>query len=92
MCVQHSSLSHQPGVSAHPVPLGDLVGLHEVPVVGEGHVVEGKLATAADLRENVSVGLGHGSVPDGLDASGVVCVRGPFEIAETDSMDKARGG
>lgn len=73
--------AHQPGVSAHSVPLRDLIRLHVVSVIGAVQEVQGEVATPADLRKNGWVRLGPRSVLDVLHASGVVGVRGAFKIA-----------
>ena len=76
------SVAHQAGVTADPVPLGDLVGLQVVPVLGAAHVVQGEELPAAGRLEDVEVGGILGAVLNGLDAPGVVGIRGLFQVFE----------
>lgn len=73
---------HQPRVSAGSGPLGHLVRLPVVPVVGEVQVVQGEAAFADDVpgsRVHVLY-VRPRAVPDPLRASGVVHVRGAFSM------------
>jgi len=62
------------------MPLGDLVGLEEVPVLGPVHVVQGEQRPAAGVLKNIGVGELLCPGLHGLDAPGVVRVRGLFEV------------
>lgn len=74
--------THQPRVPAGSGSLGNLIRLQEVSVLGEIQVGQREEAAAADRRESRRVGLGLSSGLDGLHSSGVVGVRGPFQVLE----------
>jgi len=74
-----STQSHQAGVPADAVPLGDLVGLQEVPVRCSFHIVQGVQVPVACRREHVGVGESPRAVLDLLHPSGVVGVRGAIQ-------------